>query len=225
MLKPSRKILRKEIKKDPFLETVEKIENGFEENRKTIVNVFIFFVAIIITGSIYVNNRNDIEIESSSAFGAALVAYSNSDYDNAKFQFESISSNYEGTESEIFSNYYLGKIAYELGKFDEAKFLLNDFLDNTEKATFVSGAIKCLVDISFNENNFLKSLDIISIANNFDIDSVSRLELKLLRINTLIKMNDLQGARTEVEKILNSKNLPSNINQKINEFEGLLSAL
>ena len=224
MLKPSRKILRKEIKKDPLLSYLEKIENGFEENRKTIINVLIFFVAIIITGTIYVNNQNDIDLESSSAFGAALVAYSNSDYDNAKFQFESISSNYEGTENEIFSNYYLGKIAYELGKFDEAEFLLNDFLDNAEMATFVCGAIKQLVDISFYENDFLKSLDIIATANNFDINNASRLELKLLKINTLIKMNDLQGAKTEAEKILNSKNLPSHINQKINEFEGMLSA-
>ena len=225
MLKPSRKILRKEIKKDPFLETIEKIENGFEENRKTIINVLIFFVAIIITGSIYVNNQNDIELESSSAFGAALVAYSNSDYDNAKFQFESISSNYEGTESEIFSNYYLGRIAYELGNFERAKFLLNDFLSNTEKATFVCGAIKQLVDISFIENDFSKSLDIIAKANNFDLNNVSKLELKLLKINTLINMNDLQGAKIEAGKVLNSKDVPSHIEQKINEFEGLLSAL
>ena len=225
MLKPSRKILRKEIKKDPFLETVEKIENGFEKNRKTIINVSIFFVAIIIAGSIYVNNQNNIELESSSAFGAALVAYSNSDYDNAKFQFESISSNYEGTENEIFSNYYLGKIAYELGNFDRAKFLLNDFLDNAEKATFVCGAIKQLVDISFNENDFLKSLDIIAKAKKFEINSVSMLELKMLKVNALIKMNDLQGAKFEVEKVLNGNNLPSYIEQKINEFDGLLSAL
>ena len=225
MLKPSRKILRKEIKKDPLLDSLEKIENGFEENRKTIINVLIFFVAIIIVGSIYVNNQNDIELESSSAFGAALVAYSNSDYENAKFQFESISSNYEGTENEIFSNYYLGRIAYDLGKFDEAKFLLIDFLDNTEKSTFVCGAIKRLVDISFNENDFLKSLDIIGKAKKFDINDVSKLELELLKINTLIKMNDLQGAKIELGKILNSKNLPSNIEQKINEFEGVLSAI
>ena len=121
MLKPSRKILRKEIKKDPLLDSIEKIENGFEENRKTIINVLFFFVAIIIVGSIYVSNQNDIELESSSAFGAALVAYSNLDYASAKFQFESISTNYEGTESEIFSNYYLGTSAYEQGKFDDAK--------------------------------------------------------------------------------------------------------
>ena len=85
--------------------------------------------------------------------------------------------------------------------------------------------LNSLVDISFNENDFLKSLDIIAIANNFDINNVSRLELKLLKINTLIKMNDLQGAKTEVEKILNSKNLPSHINQKINEFEGIVVCL
>ena len=224
MLNPSRKILRKEIKKDPLLDYLEKIENGFEENRKTIINGLIFFVAIIVTGSIYVNNQNDIELESSSAFGAALVAYSNSDYDNAKFQFESISSNYEGTENEIFSNYYLGKIAYEVSKFDKAKFLLNDFLDNTKKSTFVCGAIKRLVDISFNENDFLESLDIIARANNFDLNNISKLELKLLKINTLIRMNDLQGAKIEIGKVLNSKDIPLHIEQKINEYEGLLLA-
>ena len=225
MLKPSRKILRKEIKKDPLLESLEKIENGFEENRRTIINILIFFVVIIVIGSIYVNNQNHIELESSSAFGTALVAYSNSDYDNAKFQFESISSNYEGTESEILSKYYLGRIAYEQENFTEAKLLLNDFLDNTEKTTFVCGAIKQLVDISLNEDDFLKSLDIITKAKKFDISNVCKLELKLLKINSLIKMDDYQGAKIEVGKILNRKNLPSNIEQKINEFEGLLSAL
>ena len=38
-------------------------------------------------------------------------------------------------------------------------------------------------------------------------------------------MNDLQGAKIEVVNILNSKNIPPHINQKINEFEGILSAL
>ncbi len=222
MLKPSRKILRKEIKKDPLLETFEKIENGFEENRKTLVNILIFFTALIIGGLIFINNKNETDLESSSAFGAALVAYSKLDYDNAKFQFESISSNYKGTESEVFSNYYLGKIAYELGRYNEAKLFLNDFLDNTENATLVCGAIKLLVDIFFHENDLLKSFEMIAKAEKFNIDSVSQIELKLLKINLLIKMEDLQNAKIEIAKILNNKNLPSYIKQKIDEFEGML---
>ncbi len=222
MLKPSRKILRKEIKKDPFLDTFEKIENGFQENRKTVINVLIFFVAIIIIGSIYINNQNEIKLESSSAFGAALVAYSNLDYDNAKFQFESISSSFEGTESEIFSKYYLGKIAYELGNINESKLFLNDFLDNTKNSILVIGAIKHLVDISYIENDLSKSFDIISKGKMFDINEVSKLDLKLLEINTFIKINDLNSAKVEIEKVLNRKKLPTHIKQKINELEGML---
>ena len=34
MLKPQRNIIRKEIKRDPFLETVDKLEYNFEKNKK-----------------------------------------------------------------------------------------------------------------------------------------------------------------------------------------------
>ena len=225
MLKPSRKILKKEIKKDPLLETFEKIESRFDKNKKTLINVLIFFVVITIVGSIYVNSQNETELESSSAFGAALVAYSNSDYDNAKFQFESISSNYEGTENEIFSNYFLGRIAYELGNFNEAKLLLNDFLDNAENEKLVCGAIKQLVDISFQENDYVNSLEVLEKAEQFNISSVSHLELKLLEIIMLIKNNDIQRAKVEIGNIAQNKKIPDYIKQKIDEFEGAIQTL
>ena len=222
MLKPNRKTLRKEIKKDPLLETLEKIEVRFEKNRRALTNSLFFLIALSIVGIIFMNNQKETELESNSALGVALVAYSNLDYENAKFQFESISSSFEGTESEIFSNYYLGKIAYELGNFNEAKILLNDFLENTRKATFVSGAIKQLVDISYYDNDVSKIFDIIDKAKKFNINNISKLELKLLEIGALIKINDLESAKIELDEILNSKNIPSYITQKINEFEGIL---
>ena len=222
MLKPNRKILRKEIKKDPLLETLEKIEIRFEKNKKAFTNSLFLIIVLIIVGIIFINNQKETELESNSALGLALVAYSNLDYENAKFQFESISSSFEGTESEIFSNYYLGKIAYELGNFDEAKILLNDFLENTTKATFVSGAIKQLVDISYRDNDVSKIFDIIAKARKFDIHNTSKLELKILEIGAFIEVNDLESAKIQLKEISNNKNLPSYITQKINEFEGIL---
>ena len=222
MLKPSRKILRKEIKKDPLLETFERIESGFEKNRKTLVNIIFFFTLIIIGGLIFVNNQNETELESSSAFGAALVAYSNLDYDNAKFQFESISLNYEGTDSEILSNYYLGKIAYDLGDNNKAKLHLSYFLNNTENAALVCGAIKQLVDISFQENDFSNSFKILAEAKKFNINSVSELELKLLEIDAFLKINDLESAKIQIEKISENKDLPPHIKQEVDELIGVL---
>mgnify|MGYP003324844478 CR=1 FL=1 len=39
MLKPKRKITKQEIKRDPFLETVDRLENSFEKNKKTFLNI------------------------------------------------------------------------------------------------------------------------------------------------------------------------------------------
>ena len=53
MLKPKRKITRKEIKRDPFLETIDKFENSFENNKKTFLNI----VLAILAGIFIVNFR------------------------------------------------------------------------------------------------------------------------------------------------------------------------
>ena len=58
MLKPSKKILRKEIKKDPLLETFEKIESRFEKNRRAFMNALFFLIATISGVIIFINNQS-----------------------------------------------------------------------------------------------------------------------------------------------------------------------
>ena len=120
------------------------------------------------------------------------------------------------------SNYFLGKIAYDLGKYNEAETFLNDFLDNSENAMLVCGAIKRLVDIYLQENDFSKSFEMIAKAKMFNINNISEMELKLLEITTFLKINDLKNARNELDKILENKNLPMHIKQKSDELAGLL---
>ncbi len=222
MLKPSRNILRKEIKKDPLLETFEKIENGFEKNKKNLINTLIILVLLIIGGLVFINNEKKTDLESNSALNIAMVAYSNMDYDNAKFQFESISSMYEGTESEILANYYLGKIAYENKNFNESELHLNKFIDKTENSLLVCGAIKLLVDISFHNGNFSKSFEIIEKARLFDLNEISKLELSLLKISSFIKTNNIESARIEMDKLLNYDSLPTYVKEKVDQLAGIL---
>ena len=40
-----KKITRKEIKRDPFLETIDKFENSFENNKKTFLNIVLAILA------------------------------------------------------------------------------------------------------------------------------------------------------------------------------------
>jgi len=64
MLKPQRKITRKEIKRDPFLETIDKIEYNFEQNRKTYLYIALGLIAVIISVNVLLNKQGQKDIDS-----------------------------------------------------------------------------------------------------------------------------------------------------------------
>ena len=79
-----------------------------------------------------------------------------------------------------------------------------------------------LVDITFQNENYLKSFEIIESAKKFKLNSISNLELDLLKISTLIKLNNFQGAQDKIDNLIKNKNLPAHVGQKIDEFLGML---
>ena len=171
---------------------------------------------------IYLNKKKLTEIDSNTAFGKALVAYSNLDYDNAKFQFESIAINYESTNSASLSNYYLGKIEFQNKNYEKAKMLLYNYLENANDAILICGAIKQLVDISIQEKNYYQVFDIISKADDFKIDRPSFFDLELLKVAAYIGLDDSKNAKYTLDKISNFDNLPQHVKQKMDELYGML---
>ena len=222
MLKPKRKITRKEIKKDPLLETIDSIEAKFEKNKKTYGNVAILVFLVLIGGYVLTNKQNQNKIESNSALGAAMVAYSNMDYENAKFQFESIKSNFGNTSSANTSSYFLGKIAYENSDFINSSLHLNDFLKYSDDDILVCGAIKLLTEISLKNNNFEEALRNLDEAKNYKFSNSLILDLELMKAFTFLNMDDSKNGKAILEEIDNQKDLPSHIKQRLEELYGMI---
>jgi predicted negative regulator of RcsB-dependent stress response len=222
MLKPQRKITRNEIKRDPLLETLERIESGFENNKKTVTNVGVFLIATVIGFYIIYNNSKQNELESNSAFGIAMIAYTNNDYKNAKFQFETILSNFDDTDGSDIANYFLGKIAYKNNNYDDANLYLNNYLNSASEPLMACGAIKLLHSISSQKSNYNESIDILKKGNKFNLSEGSKLELQVLEIITDIKLNDFANARKKLDKILKLKNIPQSIRLQADELSGMM---
>ena len=222
MLKPQRKITRNEIKRDPLLETLERIESGFENNKKTVTNVGVFLIATVIGLYIIYNNSKQNELESNSAFGIAMIAYTNNDYKNAKFQFETILSNFDDTDGSDIANYFLGKIAYKNNNYDDANLYLNNYLNLASEPLMACGAIKLLHSISSQKSNYNESIDILKKGNKFNLSVGSKLELQVLEIITDIKLNDFANARKKLDKILKLKNIPQSIRLQADELSGMM---
>jgi len=222
MLKPKRKITRKEIKKDPLLETIDSIEAKFEINKRKYGNVAILVFLVLIGGYIFTYKQNQNEIDSNSALGVAMVAYSNMDYENAKFQFESIRSNFGNTNSANSSIYFLGKIAFEKGDFINSSIHLNEFLKNSDDEILLCGAIKLLTEISLKNNNPEQALKYLGETAKYKFSNSIMLDLELMKVATFLIMDDSKSGKVILEEINNQKDLPLHIKQRVEEFYGMI---
>ena len=222
MLKPQRKIIRKEIKRDPFLETIDKIEYNFEQNRKTYLYIALGLIAVIISGNFLLNKQSQKDIDSNSALGIALVAFDNEDYENAKFQFETILSDFSGTNSSNIANYYLGKISFENNGLIKAESYLNEYLNNSEPDILIPGTIKILSNIALKNNEFDKAIKLLDRGLRLGLDNNISNEFKLLKVSILIEQDKIEISQNILNEILLEKKLPIHLKQRSEELIGMM---
>jgi len=222
MLKPQRKITRKEIKRDPFLETIDKIEYNFEQNKKTYLNIALGLIAVIISVNVLLNKQGQKDIDSNSALGIALVAFDNEDYENAKFQFETILSDFSGTNSSNIANYYLGKISFENNGLIKAESYLNEYLNHSEPDILIPGTIKILSNIALKNNEFDKAIKLLDRGLRLGLDNNISNEFKLLKVSILIEQDKVEIAQNILNEILLEKKLPIHLKQRSEELIGMM---
>jgi len=222
MLKPQRKITRKEIKRDPFLETIDKIEYNFEQNKKTYLYIALGLIAVIISVNVLLNKQAQKNIGSNSALGIALVAFDNEDYENAKFQFETILSDFSGTNSSNIANYYLGKISFENNELIKAESYLNEYLNNSEPDILIPGTIKILSNIALKNNEFDKAIKSLDRGLRLGLDNNISNEFKLLKVSILIEQDKVEIAQNILNEILLEKKLPIHLKQRSEELIGIM---
>ena len=222
MLKPQRKITRKEIKRDPFLETIDKIEYNFEQNKKTYLNIALVLIGVIISVNVLLNKQGQKDIDSNSALGIALVAFDNEDYENAKFQFETILSDFSGTNSSNIANYYLGKISFENNGLIKAESYLNEYLNNSEPDILIPGTIKILSNIALKNNEFDKAIKLLDRGLRLGLDNNISNEFKLLKVSILIEQDKVEIAQNILNEILLEKKLPIHLKQRSEELIGMM---
>ncbi len=220
MLKPNRKITRKEIKRDPFLETIDKLEFKFEQNKRTFFNVILFIIAGIIGVNFLITKQSQNRIDANSALGIALIAFDNGDYDNAKFQFESIISEFSGTTASNVANFYLGTIHFQNNDYLKSEEFLNAFIESKKPALIYVGAIKMLSHIAMQRNDYSKAIELIDNANK-SMDNDHAVHLSLLKARILKDKGDLDLARDILTEITSQNNLPIKIRQESEELMGM----
>ena len=221
MLKPKRNITKKEIKRDPFLETVDKLENSFEKNKKTFINILLAVLAGVFIVNFLLKKQGQKNIDSISALGIATVAFDNRDYENAKFQFETIISEFSGTKASSIANFFLGKIYFENNQLEKSEACLNTYIKSENSEILYVGAVKMLTYIALQKSQYDKATKLLDNISN-KISENDSFELKIFKIFVLKNLGQLEKAKNLIEEMMLSEKLPRHLKQKSEELIGMM---
>ena len=198
MLRPKKKITKKEIQRDPFLESVDQAQAHLEENRSKYLQYGILLLALLIGYNVISNNSSKQSIEASSALGDALLTLDMNDQTTAQFQLENVVNEYSNTVSASLAEYYLGKMSYDSNNLEEAGRYVKSYLDASPRGFLAPSAAILLADITANNGDFR---DAISILDKCINDTDSKKDLKLLKLRKA-EFELLDGQKSNAKDII-----------------------
>ena len=219
MLRPKKKITRKEIQRDPFLESVDQAQAHLEENRSLYLKIAIGIIVTLLFFNIRSNRQAQYNIEASASLGKALVTLDQGDKSSAKFQLETVYNEFDGTSSAYTASYYLGKIKYDAGEKLEAQGYLSSFLKKNRKDPLAHSAILMLADIAVNQDKMNDAINMIDkgLKNSSKYDSIT---LELMKARILLDYNKTNESNLIIERLLNENNLSADHKQLAQELQG-----
>ena len=138
MLKPKKNnITKKEIQKDPLLETIDQFQAKVEKNKQLYGKLVVGALALIVVISFLVRNNRLNNDEADTALGIALISIDKRDFTTATFQLENIINDYESTSSSDLASFYLGKIHYSNNDIEKARNYVGKYLNLVQKVFYM----------------------------------------------------------------------------------------
>jgi TolA-binding protein len=153
MLKPKKKISKKEIKEDKLVTTYFEATTWYETNKKIVNGVLVGVVILAVVVVAYMNNVNSNNVKANTELGKVLPYYDQGKYDLAisgNLQenirgLQSIAEDYGSTKAGELAKFYLANSYFAQGDYEKAlKYFLNvNVSDDMLTASALSGAASC----------------------------------------------------------------------------------
>ena len=160
MLKPRRTIIKKELKKDPYIEFLAKAKNNVDKNRTLYMRWALGVVAVIVAVAFFSNNLQKSKDAAAESLGKALVTLASGDVDNATLQFEFVADEYDNNESVNLAKYYLARSHFNDKDYLAASSYLNEIADASFKLTqFPLSIYKMLALIALEDGDQAAAVD------------------------------------------------------------------
>ncbi len=219
MLKARKKITKKEIQKDPFLESLFSIKTYFDHNKQKITRISIGVILAVIVIA-FLNNKRMAQNEAAeTALGKAMVNLTIGDIDNGLLLLELLIDDFSGSGPAQRGLYLLGKNYYEKEDYLTAKSYLNDFLDDPSD-DFNASAFLLLAEIEKNNLNLEPAISNYKKAIKFSSTNLQKNQLQVSLIKYYLEIGYYNDAKSLLEGMSKPFNQPIKVQNEIDEIIG-----
>lgn len=152
MLRPKKKITKRELKHDPVVSAYQRAIVFYDQNKKYISYTFTALILLVIAGFVYANNRRASNDKATIELGKVFQLFDVGQYRQAIdgvpetgiMGLKAIVENYSGESVEL-ARFYLANSYYQLGNYDEALKHFKDFSsrDDLMESSALAGAAAC----------------------------------------------------------------------------------
>ena len=221
MLKPRRKIIKKELKKDPYIEFLSKAKSNVDENKILYTRLVLGTVAIIVALLFFTNNLQKSKDAGAESLGKALVTLASGDLDNATLQFEFVADEYDNNESGTLAKYYLARAHFNEKDYLAAYSYLNEIADaNFKLAQFPVSIYKMLGFIALEDGDQAAAMNYYEQALDKSKIAQQEQSITLDLADILLKMGDFSSSQELVKKVLDEAAPRSPVNSRAEELIG-----
>ena len=221
MLKPRRKIIKKELKKYPYIDFLSRTKNNVDENKKLYTRLMLGTVVIIVALLFFRNNLRNSKDAGAESLGKALVTLASGDLDNATLQFEFIADEYDNNEAGTLAKYYLARAHFNDKDYLAAYSYLNQIADeNFKLAQFPVSIYKMLGFIALEDGDQAAAMDYYEQALEKSKIVQQEQSITLDLADVLLKMGDFGRSLELVQKVLDEADPRTPVNNRAEELIG-----
>jgi tetratricopeptide (TPR) repeat protein len=153
MLRPKKKISKKELKQDALVTTYAEVTSFYEKNKRSISMGITALVVVVIAAVVYIKNRSENNEKALTQLGSVYQFFDNGQYQSAIdgvperniAGLRSIVENYGNSNAGDIAKFYLASAYYQVGNYDDALKYFEDCSPSDEllSVSRISGIAAC----------------------------------------------------------------------------------
>jgi len=140
MLKPRKRITRREIKEDPLVTKYLKIQKFYNKHSRTIKTGGMIVLAILVISIFMTRSKRNAEITAMGKLGIAENYYHAMNYSKAIDELTPIVETYSGTKSAGTAAFYAANSYYALKDYNNAKRYFQNYIDKYGQVELIAAA-------------------------------------------------------------------------------------